>query len=238
MLRRIAARRAELLAQAELRAPAQLSSSRQLSQLQPEGQSAPQEADPGLRLSLQWLAKRYVVHRAQADHQERMHAYGVSLSHLYMAVLLLLLEDLPFFTIGTTQLLRSVQDQNNEMIIEEHRMCSKGYSVSFTIILLNTLKSAGMLAIKLHRLQGLPLLFKQKEKLRKAKLRLQGLAGELDLALVDEIPGRADLDSRAGSSIWLKGSRGARAGYCLPFAGIHTIGIDTDSDSDGEIAVS
>jgi hypothetical protein len=179
LLRHIAERRAEL------QAPTRLPSSRRLSQLQTEGQSASQPADAGLPSSLHWLVKRYVLHRAQVKHQEGLRAYRISLSHFYVAMMLLLLEDLPFFTIGTIQLIRSLRDRNNQMIIDEHRLCSAGYNVNFNLVLLNTLKSAGMFAIKLHKLQGFPPLLQQKQALRKAQHHLHELAAELELARSD-----------------------------------------------------
>jgi hypothetical protein len=156
-----------------------------LSQLQTEGQSASQPADAGLPPSLHWLVKRYVLHRAQVEHQEGLRAYRISLSHFYAAMMLLLLEDLPFFTIGTIQLIRSLRDRNNQMIIDEHRLCSAGYNVNLNLVLLNTLKSAGMFAIKLHKLQGFPPLLQQKQALRKAQHHLHELAAELELARSD-----------------------------------------------------
>ena len=86
-------------------------------------------------------------------------------------------QDLPFFTLGTILLVCTVERKDDVAELASNRFCSTEYDTgSYVVIVLNTMKTAGMLATKLVKLRTLPDLWEKRR-------TLQVEADELDQRL-------------------------------------------------------
>ena len=103
------------------------------------------------------MVQRYVVHEAQEKHTERALANDIELRHFGMSMLLLLMEDLPFFVMKTVLLVRTVYQKDDVTLLASNKFCSAGYDTgAYVFILLDTMKTAGMLATKLMKVKSFP----------------------------------------------------------------------------------
>jgi hypothetical protein len=74
-----------------------------------------------------------------------------------MSMLLLLMEDVPFFVMKTVLLVRTVYQKDDVAVLASKKFCSAGYDTgAYVFILLDTMKTAGMLATKLMKLKAFP----------------------------------------------------------------------------------
>ena len=113
------------------------------------------------RLGLAWLVNQLMLRRDEDKHHEQASRNDIALRQFSLGMLLLLLEDLPFFAIQLTLI---------------H---TKGQLTLFRF--LNILKTSGMLATKLQHLKSLPGLLKQRRTLRAERIELDQRAAQLQI---------------------------------------------------------
>lgn len=213
--------RVRLAPHAGHRQPLRQGSGQQLSSSQHDGPSETHRA----RKQLLWqqLAQRIVVQRAQLAHQERTSANDIELKHFGMSMLLLLTEvrsqragrrshpaghsagssaraaqDLPLFVITTVLLVRTVRRKDDVAVLAQNKFCSTEYNTAaYVSVLLNTMKTAGMLATKVIKVKHFPQLWMERQALQagaqKLAQRVAALEGLQMAALSDVEP--ADDDS-------------------------------------------
>ena len=114
------------------------------------------------RLRLAWLVGQLMLRRDEDKHLEKASRNEIVLRQFSLGVLLLLLEDIPFFAIQLT-LIRTNQAQ-----VE-------------LFLFLNMLKTSGMLATKLQHLKSLPGLLKKRRALRAERVELDQRAAQLQI---------------------------------------------------------
>ena len=105
-----------------------------------------------------------------------------------MSMLLLLMEDVPFFVMKTVLLVRTVYQKDDVAVLASKKFCSAGYDTgAYVFILLDTMKSAGMLATKLMKVKAFPGLLAKRRVLQAKALKLEQRASELtsDLAATE-----------------------------------------------------
>jgi hypothetical protein len=126
------------------------------------------------------MVRRYVLHEAQAKHKERAFANDIELRHFGMSMLLLLMEDVPFFVMKTVLLVRTVYQKDDVAVLASNKFCSAGYDTgAYVFILLDTMKTAGMLATKLMKLKAFPGLLAKRRLLQAKALKLAQRVSEL-----------------------------------------------------------
>ncbi len=129
------------------------------------------------RLRLAWLVNQLMLRRDEDKHREKASRNGIALRQFSLGVLLLLLEDIPFFAIQLT-LIRTNQTQAE------------------LFLFLNMLKTSGMLATKLQHLKSLPGLLKKRRTLRAERVELDHRAAQLQIVSTG---GSAACESDTGS---------------------------------------
>ena len=131
------------------------------------------------------IVQRYVLHEAQAKHKERALANDIELRHFGMSMLLLLMEDVPFFVMKTVLLVRTVYQKDDVAVLASKKFCSAGYDTgAYVFILLDTMKSAGMLATKLMKVKAFPGLLAKRRVLQAKALKLAQRASELTADMI------------------------------------------------------
>ena len=182
------------------------------------------------RAPLQWplLVRRFVLHRDGQKHKERAFATDTEAKHLGMSMMLLLAEDVPFFVIKTVLLVRTVYEKDDVAMLK--RFCSASYKTGpYVFILLDTMKTAGMMATKLMKARSVPAVWAKRRALqaeaRTLALRLEEIAA-LEMAALSttaDMPTPTSPDSEAGNADSESGGPGAQ-GSCI------SIGVGTDED--------
>ena len=129
------------------------------------------------RLRLAWLVNQLRLRRDEDTHREKASRNDIALRQFSLGVLLLLLEDIPFFAIQLT-LIRTNQTQAE------------------LFLFLNMLKTSGMLATKLQHLKSLPGLLKKRRTLRAERVELDHRAAQLQIVSTG---GSAACESDTGS---------------------------------------
>ena len=90
-------------------------------------------------------------------------------------------QDLPFFTLGMIILVRTVQRKDDVAELASNRFCSTDYDTgSYVVIILNTMKTAGMLATKLVKLRSLPDLWEKRQALQAEADKLDQRQAQLE----------------------------------------------------------
>ena len=134
------------------------------------------------------MVQRYILHEAQEKHKERALANDIELRHFSMSMLLLLMEDVPFFVMKTILLVRTVYQKDDVAVLASKKFCSAGYDAgAYVFILLDTMKSAGMLATKLMKVKAFPGLLAKRRVLQAKALKLAQRASELTADLVSDL---------------------------------------------------
>jgi hypothetical protein len=128
-------------------------------QLQDRRSARPTSAQ---RLGLAWLVNQLMLRQDEDKHREKASRNDIALRQFSLGMLLLLLEDIPFFAIQLT-LIRTNQAQ-----VE-------------LLLFLNMLKTSGMLATKLQHLKSLPGLMKKRRTLRAERVELDQRAAQLQI---------------------------------------------------------
>jgi hypothetical protein len=128
-------------------------------QLQARRSAKPTSAQ---RLRLAWLVSQFMLRRDEDKHREKASRNDIALRQFSLGMLLLLLEDIPFFAIQLT-LIRTNQAQVG------------------LFLFLNMLKTSGMLATKLQHLKSLPGLLKKRRSLRAERVELDQRAAQLQI---------------------------------------------------------
>jgi hypothetical protein len=129
------------------------------------------------RLQLAWLVNQLMLRRDADAHREEASRNDIALRQFSLGLLLLLLEDIPFFAIQLTLI------RTNQMQVE-------------LLPFLNMLKTSGMLATKLQHLKSLPGLLKKRRILRAERVELDQRAAQLQIVPTD---GSAAGESDTGS---------------------------------------
>jgi hypothetical protein len=90
-----------------------------------------------------------------------------------------LAQDVPFFVLATILLIRTVDRKDDAAMQAPNRFCSVEYDTgSYKFLVLNTMKTAAMLATKLVKLKLLPSIWSKRKGLRAEKEKMaQSLAG-------------------------------------------------------------
>ncbi len=85
----------------------------------------------------------------------------------------MLAQDLPFFILGTVLLIRTVDRKDDVTVLAANRFCSVQYDTgSYVLLVLNTMKTAGMLATKLIKVKQLPGMLSKRQALHAEKAKL------------------------------------------------------------------
>jgi hypothetical protein len=162
------------------------------------------------RAPLHWplLVHRFVLHRDRQKHNEKAFATEIEAKHLGMSMMLLLAEDVPFFIIKTVLLVRTVYEKDDVAVLK--RFCSASYKTGpYVFILLDTMKTAGMMATKLMKVRSFPALWAKRRALqaeaRTLALRLEEIAA-LEMAALSTTGGMPTPTSPDGEA----GDAGAR----------------------------
>jgi hypothetical protein len=129
------------------------------------------------RLRFAWLVNQLRLRRDEDTHREKASRNDIALRQFSLGVLLLLLEDIPFFAIQLT-LIRTSQTQAE------------------LFLFLNMLKTSGMLATKLQHLKSLPGLLKKRRTLRAERVELDHRTAQLQIVSTG---GSAACESDTGS---------------------------------------
>ncbi len=134
------------------------------------------------------MVQRYILHQAQEKHKERALANDIELRQFGMSMLLLLMEDVPFFVMKTVLLVRTVYQKDDVAVLASKKFCSAGYDTgAYVFILLDTMKSAGMLATKLMKVKVFPGLLVKRRLLQAKALKLAQRASQLMADLVPDL---------------------------------------------------
>jgi hypothetical protein len=133
------------------------------------------------RLQLAWLVNQLMLRRDEDAHRERASRNDIALRQFSLGMLLLLLEDIPFFALQLT-LIRT----NPEVEL---------------FLFLNILKTSGMLATKLQHLKSLPGLLKKRRTLRAERVELDQRAAQLQIVpMGGSASGESDTESDSEST--------------------------------------
>ena len=148
-------------------------------QLQARRPARPTAAE---RLRFAWLVNLLMLRRDEDKHREKASRNDIALRQFSLGMLLLLLEDIPFFAIQLTLI------RTNPAQVE-------------LFLFLNMLKTSGMLATKLQHLKSLPGLLKKRRNLRAERVELDRRAAQLQVVPTDgSASGESDMESDSEST--------------------------------------
>ncbi len=223
-------------------------------QLSPRLHDGPSETHRARKQQLwQQLAQRIVVQRDQLAHEEQTSANDVELKHFGMSMLLLLTEvsstrrspvgtppsmalhhsagsfaaaqDLPLFIITTVLLVRTVRRKDDVAVLAQNKFCSTEYNTeAYVYVLLNTMKTAGMLATKVMKVRHFPQLWMERQALQagaqKLAQRVAALEG-LEMAALSGVEPADDdsVDERLEHAGLCANGADSRAAHAQAIAG-------------------
>jgi hypothetical protein len=110
-----------------------------------------------------------------------------------------LAQDLPFFVLSTILLIRTLNRRDDPALLPSSRLCSAEYDGSYVLLILNTLKTAGMLATKLMKLEKLPTLWSKRQALQAEKEKLARHVARLENVELAALAGTAPADDGAST---------------------------------------
>ena len=110
-----------------------------------------------------------------------------------------LAQDLPLFVLSTILLIRTLNRRDDPTLLPTSRLCSAKYDGSYVFLILNTLKTAGMLATKLMKLKNLPSLWSKRQALQAEKEKLARHVARLENVELAAPAGTAPADDGAST---------------------------------------
>jgi hypothetical protein len=110
-----------------------------------------------------------------------------------------LAQDLPFFVLSTILLIRTLNRRDDPALLPSSRLCSAEYDGSYVLLILNTLKTAGMLATKLMKLEKLPTLWSKRQALQAETEKLARHVARLENVELAALAGTAPADDGAST---------------------------------------
>jgi hypothetical protein len=123
-----------------------------------------------------------MLRRDEDTHREKASRNDIALRQFSLGLLLLLLEDIPFFAIQLTLI------RTNSAQVE-------------LFLFLNMLKTSGMLATKLQHLKSLPALLKTRRTLRAEHVELDQRAAQMQIVPTSgSAAGESDMESDSEST--------------------------------------
>jgi hypothetical protein len=112
-----------------------------------------------------------------------------------------LAQDLPFFVLSTILLIRTLNRRNDPTLLPSSRLCSADYNVNYVLLILNTLKTAAMLATKLMKLEKLPTLWSKRQALQAEEEKLARHVARLENVELAALAGTTPADDDVSTNL-------------------------------------